>query len=191
MYFQSITKNKKLCDSHVLSFKPLKHDLKKIRTTPNYSWITPNSCYDGHDWPKCQDGKPGRMPRVNHFLKRWIPRIMASPAYKKNGLIVVTTDEATHDEDAGACCGEVSGLGFDDPAHPNMNEPGVYGPGGGRVGAVLLSRFIKPGTVSTVPYNHFSMLRSIEDIFGLHHLGDAQMPQVHPFGPDVYTHKKG
>ena len=52
---------------------------------------------------------------------------------------------------------------------------------------MLLSPFMKPGTVSTVDYNHYSALRSIEDIFGLSHLGDAAMPQVKAFGPDVYT----
>jgi hypothetical protein len=61
------------------------------------------------------------------------------------------------------------------------------GPGGGRVGAVLISPFIKPGTVSTVDYNHYSTLRSIENLFGLSHLGDARMPQVKSFGADVYT----
>ena len=44
-----------------------------------------------------------------------------------------------------------------------------------------------PGTVSTVDYDHYSMLRTIEDIFGLSHLGDAAMPQVKPFGADVFT----
>jgi hypothetical protein len=63
----------------------------------------------------------------------------------------------------------------------------MQGPGGGRVGAVLLSPFIKPGTVSMTAYNHYSALRSIEDLFGLTHLGDAAMPQVTSFGPDVYT----
>ena len=58
--------------------------------------------------------------------------------------------------------------------------------GGGRIGAVLLSPLIRPGTVSTVAYNHYSLLRSIEDIFGLPHLGDAAMPQVRSFGPDVF-----
>jgi phosphatidylinositol-3-phosphatase len=66
-------------------------------------------------------------------------------------------------------------------------EPGMNGPGGGRVGAVLLSPFIRRGTVSTVDYNHYSALRSIEDIFHLSHLGDASMPQVKAFGRDVYT----
>jgi hypothetical protein len=43
----------------------------------------------------------------------------------------------------------------------------------------------------TRDYNHYSQLRSIEDIFGLSHLGDAQQPQVKSFGPDVYTRATG
>ena len=65
--------------------------------------------------------------------------------------------------------------------------PGLLGPGGGRVGAVLLSPFIAPGTVSTVAYNHFSLLKSVEEIFGLPPLGDARLPQVPAFGADVFT----
>ena len=92
--------------------------------------------------------------------------IMASPAYK-DGLIFITFDEGSTNT---ACCGE-SGRS---PSHPNSAEPGMGGPGGGRVGAVLISPFIKRGTVSSVDYNHYSALRSIEDIFGLSHLGDAK-----------------
>ena len=103
---------------------------------------------------------------------------MAAPAYRDGGLIVVTFDEGS---DAAACCGETSG-----PGHPNVPLPGRTGPGGGRVGAVLLSPLIKPGTVSTVNYNHYSLLRTIEDIFDLPHLGDAAMPQVRSFGKDVF-----
>ena len=191
MYFESVIADRPSCDSHVVSFDPLASDLTQIATTPNYSFVTPNTCNDGHDWPKCQNGTPGRLPRINAFLKTWIPRIMASPAYQADGLILITFDESGDDSDAGACCGEVDGLGYDDPSHPNMNEVGLYGPGGGRVGAVVLSKYIKPGTVSDRPYNHFSQLRSVEDLFGLPHLGDAQQPQVQSFGPDVYTNPAG
>lgn len=52
---------------------------------------------------------------------------------------------------------------------------------------VALSPYIKPGTVSTVAYNHYSMLRTIEDIFGLPHLGDAAKPGLRSFGMDVFT----
>jgi phosphatidylinositol-3-phosphatase len=191
VYFDGVIDNTKLCDSHVLSFDPMVKNLKSVSTTPNYSFVTPNTCFDGHDWPKCQDGSPGRLPKVEDFLKSYIPKITDSPAYRQNGLVIITFDESGSDDNAGACCGELDGLGFDDPSHPNLNENGLYGPGGGRVGAVLLSKYIKPGTVSDKPYNHYSMLRSVEDLFGLKHIGDALMPQVHSFGPDVYTRPKG
>ena len=100
--------------------------------------------------------------------------------YRDGGLIVVTFDEGS---DSAACCGEASGFSAD---HPNVPLSGKNGPGGGRIGAVLLSPLIKPGTVSTVDYNHYSLLRTVEDIFGLPHLGDAAMPQVRSFGPDVF-----
>lgn len=179
MYFESVTGNQAYCDAHVLSFQPLLTDLSKVSTTPNFSWISPNLCMDGHDAP-CADGDPGGLTEINGFLHIWIPELMNSPAYKQNGLIIITFDEGNTDT---ACCGETSGVS---PSHPNAAEPGMGGPGGGDVGAVLLSPFIKPGTVSTVDYNHYSTLRTIEDIFGLSHLGDAAMPQVKPFGRDVF-----
>ena len=190
VYFHSIIDNKAYCDAHVVDLRPLAGSLKRLSATPNYSFITPDTCADAHDTPRCQNGQKGGLPQANRFLKVWIPRIMHSPAYRAGGLIVVTFDESGDDTDATACCGEKDGLGFDDPSHPNVNEPGLYGPGGGRVGAVLLSTFIRPGTVSQVPYNHYSLLRSIEDLFGLAHLGDAKQPQVHSFGRDVYTRFK-
>ena len=47
---------------------------KSIATTPNYSFITPNLCNDGHDEP-CVDGKPGGLKSADEFLKLWVPRI--------------------------------------------------------------------------------------------------------------------
>jgi phosphatidylinositol-3-phosphatase len=179
MYFESVIGNPAYCDAHVLSFQPLLKDLSKASTTPDFSWLSPNLCMDGHDAP-CADGDPGGLTEINAFLQIWVPQIMHSPAYQ-DGLIFITFDEGST---SAACCGETSGVS---PSHPNVAEPGMPGPGGGRVGAVLLSPFIKPGTVSRVKYNHYSMLRSLEDIFGVSHLGDAAMPEVKAFGPDVYT----
>jgi hypothetical protein len=69
--------------------------------------------------------------------------------------------------------------------------------GGGDSGALLISPFIKPGTVSNTYYNHYSTLRSLEDIFqvswgsagldGDGHIGYAAQPGLAPFGPDVFT----
>lgn len=39
---------------------------------------------------------------------------------------------------------------------------------------MLLSPFLKPGTVSETPFNHYSLLKSLEDIFETDgHLGYA------------------
>jgi phosphatidylinositol-3-phosphatase len=124
---------------------------------------------------------------VDKFLASYVPKIMASPAYQAGGLIFITFDESGDDTNAAACCGEKDSLGFTDPSHPNVNEPGLYGPGGGRVGAVALSPFIKPGTTSTVAYNHYSLLKTVEAIFHLPLLGDAKQPRVRAFGKDVFT----
>jgi len=191
MYFESVIGNQSFCDAHDLSLQPLAKDLKSVATTPNYSFITPNTCYDGHDWPKCQNGSPGRLPKIEDFLQEWVPKIMASPAYKQNGMILITFDESGDDSDAGACCGQFDSLGYSDPSHPNINENGLYGPGGGRVGAIVLSPFVKPGTVSTQPYNHYSQLKTVEQLFGLKYLGDSKQPQVQSFGPDVFTNPRG
>jgi len=186
VYFKGIIGNKAYCDDHVVTLPPLRRDLRSAATTPNYSFITPNTCFDGHDTPRCQNGTKGGFGPVDEFLATWVPRIMASPAYR-HGLIFITFDESGSDPNATACCGEKDSLGYDDPSHPDTNEPGLWGPGGGRVGAVALSPFIRPGIVSTVPYNHYSLLKTVERIFGLSLLGDARQPQVNAFGQDVFT----
>ena len=167
-FFRSVTANPAFCAAHILSFRPLPGDLARVSATPAFSFLAPNLCNDGHDAP-CADGAPGGLGQADRFLAHWVPVIMAAPAYRDGGLIVITFDEGS---DAAACCGESSGLG---PSHPNVPLPGKTGPGGGRIGAVLLSPLIRPGTVSTVQYNHYSLLRTVEDIFGLPHLGDAAM----------------
>ena len=43
----------------------------------------------------------------------------------------------------------------------------------------------KAGTVVKAAYNHYSLLRSIEDNFGLPHLGYAGQPGLRPFGSKV------
>ena len=176
VYFHTIIDNP-VCDANVVSLKPLASDLASISTTANYTFITPNLCHDGHDSP-CADGEPGGLTSINDFLTEWVPQITGSPAFQKDGLLIITFDESNGPQtDSSDCCDEKAA---------NTPLPGLTGPGGGLIGAVLLSPFIKPGTVSTTAYNHYSMLHSIEDIFGLSYLGyAATVPSS--FGSDVYT----
>lgn len=181
VYFHSIIDDPVRCDAHVVNLEGLPKDLQRVATTPNYVFITPNLCNDGHD-PECIDGSPGGFQAVDAFLRKWVPLITGSPAFKKDGLLIVTFDESAGNgpEGATACCGELPLAGARRPA-------GVIGPGGGRIGAVLLSPFIKPGTVSNEPYNHYSLLRTVEDIYGLEYLGYAAEPGLKPVGADVFT----
>lgn len=126
-------------------------DLAHYATTPNYVFITPNLCHDGHDSP-CVDGEPGGLVSADGFLRKWVPQILASPAYQRDGLLLILFDEADFsgsNADASACCNELPG--------PNSPLPGIIGPGGGRVGAVVLSKYVRPATVVTTPYNHYSI----------------------------------
>jgi phosphatidylinositol-3-phosphatase len=181
VYFHSIIDDTTLCDTHVVNLDELPQDLSATSKTANYSFITPDLCDDGHDAP-CADGEPGGLPSADKFLQTWVPQITSSPAFKQDGLLIVTFDEAAT-SDTSSCCGEIPG--------PNSPEPGVNGPGGGDVGAVLLSPCIKPGTVSQTPYNHYTMLGSVENLFGLAHLGYAALPGETYFGSDIFNQSCG
>ena len=94
-------------------------------------------------------------------------------------MLVITADESEGaKEDSSACCGEGPG--------PNAGQPGIEGPGGGRIGALVISRYVAPGTTSDRAYNHYSLLGSIEDLFGLPRLGYARTVSD-VFGVDVYN----
>jgi hypothetical protein len=181
VYFHSIIDDQARCEAHVVNLTRLAADLRSAGTTPNYSFISPNLCNDAHD-PQCLDGQPGGMRAADAFLREWVPRIMQSPAFRRDGLLVITFDETdmVGSEGSTRCCGEM-------PLAGSQFPPGLNGPGGGRVGAVLLSPLIRPGTVSTVPYNHYSLLRTVEDLFGLPHLGYAAEPDLRSLGEDVFT----
>jgi len=179
------------CKKRVVPLTKLRHDLQRRSTTRNFSWITPDLCNDGHDEP-CTGrddtgSNAGGLVSADHFLSVWVPRILQSRAYKHDGLLIITTDEADPTSDSSACCNEQPG--------PNDPMPGIYGPGGGRIGTLLLGRCITPGTKVSTPYNHYSLLRSLEDILGITdggtdghgHLGFAAADGLASFGSDVFT----
>jgi phosphatidylinositol-3-phosphatase len=181
VYFHTIIDDAARCDARVVNLERLPADLASAAATPNFVFITPNLCSDGHD-PQCVDGRVGGLVAINAFLTQWVPRIVNSAAFRADGLLIVTFDEADGigREGSGACCGER-------PLPGARYAPGFNGPGGGRVGAVVLSPFVKPGSVSAVPYNHYSLLKTVEALFGLKPLGYAAAAGPQVFGPDVFS----
>jgi hypothetical protein len=175
------------CDQHVVPLGyldangqnpqgQLVDDLQSIDTTPQYSFLTPDQCHDGHDG--CASNGNTAIAGADQFLKAFVPVIMNSPAYKQDGLIVLLFDEGTSNL---SCCGEkrapnlpsnaANGYG---PADVGAPVPDPITDGGGMTGALLISPLVTAGsTDATNQFNHYSYLRSMEDLFGLGHLGYA------------------
>lgn len=206
VYFHSVI-DSGACASHVvpLNSGTLPTDLAAVSSTPNYVFITPNLCNDGHDVPCKSPASPSTYVNENAFLQKWVPLIVHSPAYQQDGLLIILFDESSPSPnavdgsytvfDGTACCSEPSGPNTSLPGVPNiaaafgLSITGTVGnSGGGQTGAVLLSPYIKGGTISTTGYNHYSTLHAIEDYFGLSYLGFAGYPGTTGFGTDVFQY---
>jgi hypothetical protein len=177
VYFHSIIDTPS-CNGNDVDLQQLLPDISQAATTASYNFITPDLCSDGHDETCANPKQKGGYEGINDFLSEWVPKILASPGYKDDGLLVVSFDEA--EDDASSCCNERAAN------TPNAGGP-TPGSGGGKVGAVLISPFIKPGTVDATPYNHYSFLRTTEDLFGLPHLGYAAAEGLVPIGDKVFN----
>jgi hypothetical protein len=90
-------------------------------------------------------GTKNPVRQFDRFVAREVPKIERSPAFGLTGTIIITWDE-----------------GGDPPLNPG--NPLLLAVGAG----------IHTGTISTGSYNHYSLLRTLEDHFGLPHLGRAQ-----------------
>ncbi|HTX85299.1 MAG TPA: alkaline phosphatase family protein [Streptosporangiaceae bacterium] len=171
-------------------------------------------------------GTTGGLVGADDFLKTWMPLILNSPAYRSGSMLVMITFDEGGTTDTTAGDNEQPGPNSANPGYsPLLNTPiAAYGgltyydllgitsltpgqeppagtmPGGGEVGAVLLNPdWIKAGTVDTTgSYNHYSALRTFEDLLGMRtggadghgHLGFAATAT--DFGPDVFNaHPRG
>jgi hypothetical protein len=139
------------CGADDLPIDKLTADLRKTEKTPSYSFIAPTSCDSGAPG-QCSPGATEGPASADSFLASWAPKILASPAYKADGLLIV--DFAS--------------------ANPPSLEPGETPPAAPlRAGALLISPFLTPGSTDAAPYGPYSLLRSTEDLFALGPLGLA------------------
>jgi phosphatidylinositol-3-phosphatase len=188
-YFHSLLDSPEYATADV-GLEQLAPDLAKAEATPTLSYIVPDACHDGSEAP-CEPGAVGGLAGAEAFLKAVVPEIEASPAYEEGGLIAITFDQAPQagpGADPSSCCAT--------PTYPNLPPPPestATGPvkttgGGGRVGLLLLSKYVAPGTVNESGYyNHFSLLLSLEELFGLPPIGYAAEPALAAFDSTVYN----
>lgn len=135
--------------------------------------------------------------KADAFVREAVTTIMASRAWTRRSAIFLITDESDYTpannatdgwESTAHCCDSPrfpDGYPFQgDDGKPNskiwhgINGDFTYG--GGLVPAIVIAPAGRRGYVSTTPYNHYSLLRTIEEVWGLGYLGYASdANQVH------------
>ncbi len=190
-YFHALLDKPECMEDHYAGLPALEADLKDPKVTPTLSYVLPDACHSGGVTP-CALGAPTGPVATEEFLKTVVAEIVKSKAYAEGGLIAITSAEAPQSGpalDESSCCGN--------PEYPNLPPPASApvssGPvkpngGGGRVGLLLLSKFVKPGTVNESSYyNHYSLLLTIEELFELEPLGYAAEPVLTGFDTTVFN----
>ena len=131
-----------------------------------------------------------------------------------DGNVTLSAEGATSTVGSGSCpSGSEAATNSGCVTADQLYDPTDFTPGGGDTGTVLISPLIKPGTVSSTYYNHYSMLRTLEDLLltgqtcsepsnadtplaagtvcggldGQGHIGYAAQAGLASFGPDVFT----
>lgn len=148
IYFNDIRLDSARCEEHIVPLPQLESDIA-VNNLPNFIWITPNMCHSAHD---CG------LDQTDAWIADWLPRLMASPVYDDQTMIILTWDEGQGNH---GCCG--------------------YDPGGGRVPTVLISPLVKAGFQDDTPYTHYSLLKTIELSWGLdllEHAGDPNTTAI-------------
>lgn len=187
LYFRSTIEGVGCAEENV-GIGQLAKDLESAASTPSLSYISPDVCEDGDPLP-CAAGSPTGLPAAEGFLRKIVPEIEASAAYREGGLIAITFDQAPQSgphADSTGCCAT--------PKYPNLpaastpSSTGGLPTGGGRVGLLLISKYVKPGSsYVTGQFDHFSLLASVEALFKLKTLGYAGNVQLPTFERAVYN----
>ena len=153
---------------HIVGFGQLDADLAS-GDLPNFALIVPNQCNEMHGLhgpgvpADCDaaNGLSGLIGRGDRVVGQLVRRIQATPAWRSNQrvAIVVTFDEGAGKTREGCCS-------------VTPEAPSNFG--GGHIPTIVITNHGPRGVKDAVPYNHYSLLRTIEDAFGIStHLGRA------------------
>lgn len=117
---------------------------------PNFSYVVPDQCHDMHGTGGCSDENT-LIATGDAYVGSLVSEIMHSRVwYEGNNAIVITFDEDD----------------FSDQGQPGTGCCGAD-PGGGHVATIVITNHGRGHVADSTPYNHYSLLLSIEDAFGL------------------------
>jgi len=127
--------------NNIVPFSQFSIDLANNQL-PNFSFIIPNQYNNSHDCPpsipSCTNAD--KLTTADQWLQQNLDPLIASAAFRQNGLLVITFDESLDTDTTN---------------------------GGGQVITVVISPQAKQGFQSTTLYQHPSLLRSVEEALGL------------------------
>jgi hypothetical protein len=151
-YFRSVQSS----PAEMAKMGPLGTLARDLATNPpNFGYIVPDECNDMHGAPPyCVDsGEPGDeadnalVGRADKLVGKLVQQITEAPFWTKgNNAIVITFDEGA-DGDSAGCCGT--------------------DPGNGRIATIVVTSHGPRGLQDPTPYNHFSLLQTLQQTFGL------------------------
>jgi phosphatidylinositol-3-phosphatase len=207
VYFSAIAESKE-CEKHDVGFEILTKELQAKKKTPALSLIFPDACHAGGE-TECEPGAATGAVGAAQLLKTLIPAILHSPAYEEGGgLIMITSAQAPQAgerPDPSACCLAptypnlplvATGTSTESPTLEAEEEAGstkyteesvLPSGGGGKVGLLMISPLVLAGSVDETEYaNHFTLLKTLETMFGVEPLGYAAGEEVPTLSPELF-----
>ena len=154
IYFPDVIGDQGRCDAHQRPFADLSSDITS-GSLPAFSFITPDTCHDGHDNP-CAGQTTGGLAAADAWLSTNLPPLLSYLA-ANNGLLVINFDEGSTPSGSAALA---------TPSDFSCTTCISLG-AGGRTGAVLISPRLPQGATVSTGYDHYSLLRTVEDTFGI------------------------
>jgi len=136
------------CSSNDVGLTHLAGAVRTARRAPAYAFIAPGLCDEPSAAP-CPGTEPTGLAAEDAFLKQWVPSILASAAYRQDGVLMMVFARA----------------------------PAATGAAPIRTGALILSPLAKAGSTLRGTYNPYSVLRSVEDMLGYAPLVHAKSAQ--------------
>ena len=121
-------------------------------TAPRFIYIVPNQCNDQHGTSGCP--KPAALTAGDAFLKETVPAIVNAPGFTERSVLFITWDNSAGSR---PCCGKSAG--------------------GGRIPLVAITKHAM-AVRGTTPSDHYSLLATIEEGFGLPRLANAKTAET-------------
>jgi hypothetical protein len=154
--------------ARIVPLEQMAIDLQSVETAPNYAWFAANEDFNGEgpvDFPwgvinfalsQLTPGNPYNIPALDQFLSETVPVVLNSAVWKdptRKSALIVTFDEDNNN----------TSLGFGNEGNRVVF---VVIPSKGAIDAGMRSGAF----TATNHYNHYSLLRFIEDSLGLPYL---------------------